>query len=260
MSTAIPGENGNGDDGAPALFGAAAPAPAQPQPQPQPQPSPPFTPPQLAQNESRESEDGRSHANDSKPPPVDRSTEKRETESPEQKEPDRDALKQTQVASISESAATPPAPPAQPQSAKVPSPPGPSASTGGGKPGPNVAPADPAPQSDSESDPFTKDGAVQFKRGATDVQFGRQHKIIRPRLGLAGEADLMNLRDPIRLVLALTLDEHGKVISVDILKSSGSRNVDQACKVAAYQWWIEPSKDKSGKPVRDVVPFVIGFS
>jgi TonB family protein len=101
---------------------------------------------------------------------------------------------------------------------------------------------------------------VKFKRGSTDVQFGRKHKIIRPRLGLAGEADMLNLRDPITLVLALTLDDTGKVIRVEVLKSSGSHNIDQACKVAAYQWWLEPTKDKTGKPIKDVVPFVIGFS
>jgi hypothetical protein len=135
-----------------------------------------------------------------------------------------------------------------------------SQSAGGGKPGPNVAPADPAPQTDSESDPFSKEGAVKFKRGSTDVQFGRQHKIIRPRLGLAAQTDMLNLRDPITLVLALTLDDTGKVIRVEVLKTSGSHNIDQACKVAAYQWWLEPTKDKSGKPIKDVVPFVIGFS
>ena len=113
---------------------------------------------------------------------------------------------------------------------------------------------------DSESDPFAKKGAVQFKRGATDIQFGRKHKIIRPRLGLAAQTDLLNLRDPVTLVLALTLDDSGKVIRVDVLKSSGSRNLDQSCKVAAYEWWLEPTKDKSGKAVKDVVPFVIGFS
>ena len=49
-------------------------------------------------------------------------------------------------------------------------------------------------------------------------------------------------------------------MGVQVLKSSGSRDIDQACKVAAYQWWLEPTKDKSGKPIKDVVPFTIGFS
>ena len=44
---------------------------------------------------------------------------------------------------------------------------------------------------------------------------------------------------------------------VDFVKRSGSEDIDQAITVAVYQWWLEPTKDKSGKAIADVVPFVI---
>jgi TonB family protein len=246
MSTQIPGDNGNGDDAPPAMFGAATPMAQQPQPQfASPKPVPPSEPKEPAPDSEPQTvasaigaplksqdppDEGKKSLNPVAPPPP------------------------VQYASLADPAPPTHTPPAPPQPPAQPA-------GGGGKPGPNVAPADPAPQSDSESDPFSKAGAVKFKRGATDIQFGRKHKIVRPRLGLAGEADMLNLRAPVTLILALTLDETGKVISVQVLKSSGSNNIDQACKVAAYQWWLEPTKDKAtGKPIKDVVPFAIGFS
>src|SRR5439155_21195608 len=104
-----------------------------------------------------------------------------------------------EIASIADAAIAPPPPtPAQPAQQQP---------STGGRIGPAVAPADPAPQSESESDPFSKNGSVKFKRGATDIQFGRKHKIIRPRLGLAAQTDMLNMHLPITLVLALTLDD-----------------------------------------------------
>jgi hypothetical protein len=244
MSTAIPGENGSGDEGAAARFGAVTPpAEAQPTPTFAPKPVAEATPTQEKQPIAEEKPDpSQRTAQDDKQPERDDSLTKLESS-----HSDAPASSPVAYASAAEMLPTPPAP--QPSS------------SGGEKADPPVAPADPAPQSDSESDPFSKKGAVHFKRGATDVQFGRKHKIIRPRLGLAAQTDLLNLRDPVTLVLALTLDESGKVIKVDVLKTSGSRNLDQACKVAAYQWWLEPTKDKAtGKAIKDVVPFVIGFS
>jgi TonB family protein len=259
MSTQIPGENGNGDDAPPAMFGAATPPAAQP--------APAFAPPKtVTANEPTEPVPYSKRGSLTnvigapitlEPSPNDRDPSRstaqddNDQQSPDHK-PDQ-AVPPVAYASLVDPTPAPRTPPAPPQPQAQ--------SAGGGKPGPAVAAADPAPQSDSESDPFSKSGAVKFKRGSTDIQFGRKHKIVRPRLGLAGEADMLNLRQPITLVLALTLDETGKVISVTVIKSSGSNNVDQACKVAAYQWWLEPTKDKAtGKPVKDVVPFVIGFS
>jgi TonB family protein len=151
-----------------------------------------------------------------------------------------------------------PTTPSQPQPQAQPSPNSPIAS--GGKPGPAKPAADPAPQSNTESDPFSTKGSVKFKAGSTAVQFGRKHKLVHPQLGLAAQTDLLQLRQPIILILALSLDETGKITHVTVLQSSGSAEIDEACKVAAYQWWLEPSKDKDGKPVKDVIPFTIGFS
>jgi outer membrane biosynthesis protein TonB len=42
------------------------------------------------------------------------------------------------------------------------------------------------------------------------------------------------------------------VQNVEILQSSGSNNIDQPCKVAVYNWWFEPQKDKDGRPLPDL--------
>jgi TonB family protein len=142
-------------------------------------------------------------------------------------------------------APTPPSPPANP------TPPGIAA------PGAQAA-ADPAPKSDSEIDPISTVGGAEFRPGSTDVQLGRGHKITRPRLSLAGRHDLTtyNLRS---VVLRIQTDETGKVIDVDVFRSSGSTDVDQPCKLAAFNWWFEPPKNSAGKPVADVILFSIRF-
>jgi outer membrane biosynthesis protein TonB len=50
-----------------------------------------------------------------------------------------------------------------------------------------------------------------------------------------------------------TVDEQGNVIHVDLYHTSGSDNIDLPCEEALNQWKIEPSKDRNGRPVRDVV-------
>ena len=111
--------------------------------------------------------------------------------------------------------------------------------------------------SDSETDPYAVAGSVRFRGGKSDVQMGRKHKIIRPRFDIAAQTDFLKLRTPIIIQLKLNLDADGNVTHVDFAKRSGSPDIDQAITVAVYQWWLEPTKDKSGKAVADVVPFVI---
>ncbi len=106
------------------------------------------------------------------------------------------------------------------------------------------APGEPAPQLDSESDAFSKEGSVKFQHGKTDVQFGRKHKLIRPRLDLAVQEDLLTMRLPIKLVLKLRLDNDGNVAASDVEKSSGSKLLDHAVKVTSFKWWFEPKKSK----------------
>jgi hypothetical protein len=135
------------------------------------------------------------------------------------------------------------------------------AGTPAARAGAPAPPADPAPMSDSEIDPFSsKVGSIRYRAGKAEVQLGRKYRLApRPQLSLAGKTALLQLPSPITLVLRLHLDAIGNVTRVDIAKSSGSPDVDQPCKVAAYQWWLEPTRDKAGHPIADVVPFVIRF-
>jgi TonB family protein len=122
--------------------------------------------------------------------------------------------------------------------------------------GAELPPADPAIMSDSESDAFAKGNAIEFKDGRVDVRFGRKVKTVRPRLSLAATYDLMAMEGP-RMVVRVSVDPTGNVRLVNIVKSTGSESADQAVKVALYQWWFEPPKDKSGKALADVVEFPI---
>jgi TonB family protein len=122
----------------------------------------------------------------------------------------------------------------------------------------DAPPGDPAPQSDSESHPFAKIGSVTFRNGKVDVRFGRKVKSVHPRLTLAAEYDLRVLRKA-TVVLSLRIDETGKVVSADILRSSGTNQLDLPTQQAMYEWWFEPSKDKDGKPVPDILVFTMGF-
>jgi TonB family protein len=138
------------------------------------------------------------------------------------------------------------------QAAARPSPP-PSPPTGG------ASAADPAPLAESESDAFTTEAGADFTSGRIIPRVGRKHKIIRPKLEMAGYADLMQLRGPIIIVLNLHIDVTGQVEKVEIIKSSGSINLDQPTLIAAYRWWFEPIKDSAGRPKKDVIRFTCRF-
>jgi TonB family protein len=139
---------------------------------------------------------------------------------------------------------------AVPQAPAPPSPPTPVAQT--------AASADPAPKSDSEVDPFSTIGSVEFREGTLEVRTGRQVKPRRPKLGLAGVVSVFELRGP-RVVLDVTIDATGKVTGAEIVKSSGKVEIDQPTRVAMYDWWFEPKRDPSGNPVPDRFRFEIGF-
>ena len=118
--------------------------------------------------------------------------------------------------------------------------------------------ADPAPMSDSESDPFSVLGSAEYRDGRLSVRAGRKVKSRRPRIGLAGQVDLYQ-RKGAQVTLRVATDAAGKVTGVEIVKSSGSNEIDQPCLVAMYDWWFEPKKDKSGNPIADRFDFTIGF-
>ncbi|HWE92437.1 MAG TPA: energy transducer TonB [Tepidisphaeraceae bacterium] len=136
----------------------------------------------------------------------------------------------------------------------------PRVATGDGRaPGVAKPQADPAQESDSESDPFQKAITADLLRdGKLEIRKGRKIKTTRPHILLGGQVSLYAMANA-AVVLKISIDETGKVTGADIIQSSGSADVDQPCRVAVYDWWIEPTHDKSGKPVPDVLVFTIRF-
>lgn len=116
---------------------------------------------------------------------------------------------------------------------------------------------DGAAQSDSESDPFSVSGSVEFRPGKVTARFGRKVKTVRPRLSLAGQYDLFTAEPSV--VLRVRTDTTGKVREVTITRSSGSRDVDQPCQLAMYEWWFEPPRDSSGNPRSADMLWTISF-
>ena len=153
----------------------------------------------------------------------------------------------------------PPKPPAQPP-AQAPAPTPTLVATGDARaPGQDRPSADPAQESDSESDPFIKNSTeAVFHDGRLEVRHGRKVKTVRPHILPSGYAALIANPDP-ALVLKISIDETGNVRDVEVLKSAGSVSIDQPCRRAAFEWWFEPKHDKQGRPMKDVVPFTIIF-
>jgi TonB family protein len=127
-----------------------------------------------------------------------------------------------------------------------------------GRPGQEPSAASPAPQGQSDSDPFAVVGSLEFRPGSTKVQCGRKHRITRPQLSWDTIYDFQGMVSA-TVVLELQLDETGQVINSIVIKSCGSSSIDQPCRLAAYSWWFEPAKDATGKPVKDVIRFTIKF-
>lgn len=118
----------------------------------------------------------------------------------------------------------------------------------------------PLPQSESDSDPFSRiSGNITVPRvGRLDPRLGRKVKTTRPQVNIAGEIDLIALNNP-TVVLEVHIAPTGKVTDVKIAHSSGSNAIDEPTRVAVYDWWFEPAKDKTGKPVPDVIFFTVEF-
>jgi TonB family protein len=136
----------------------------------------------------------------------------------------------------------------------------PQAATGDGrKPGVPQASADPLPQSESDSDPFSRiSGTAIFRPGKLDVRLGRKVKTTRPQIQIAGQIDMVQFSSP-TVVLEIHISPTGKVTDVKIAHSSGSNQIDEPTRLAVYDWWFEPAKDKNGKPIPDVIYFSIEF-
>ena len=122
----------------------------------------------------------------------------------------------------------------------------------------NKPAADPAVMSPSESDAFSTLGGIEFRDGRMDSRLGRAFKSVRPQLSLAAQIDLMGLSER-RIVLKLKIDATGKVVSVDVVRSTGSDAVDQPVKLVMYQWWFEPKKGPTGQPMAETIVFPISW-
>lgn len=136
----------------------------------------------------------------------------------------------------------------------------PQAATGDGRtPGLPQPAADPLPQSESDSDPFARISAnLKFRNGKLVERWGRLVKTTRPQINVAGQIDLLALNGP-TVVLEVHIDKTGKVTDVKVAHSSGSNQIDEPTRLAVYDWWFEPAKDKSGKPVNDIIFFTVEF-
>lgn len=137
----------------------------------------------------------------------------------------------------------------------------PQAAVGDGKQrGVPPAAGNPLPQSESDSDPFSRiSGNITVPRvGRLDPRLGRKVKTTRPQVNIAGEIDLIALNNP-TVVLEVHIAPTGKVTDVKIAHSSGSNAIDEPTRVAVYDWWFEPAKDKTGKPATDVIFFTVEF-
>lgn len=158
-----------------------------------------------------------------------------------------------------------PAPP-QTQPAKpvfamaTPAPPAPNlVATGDSRaPGVDRPSADPAQESDSESDPFSKEIFAEMRDGRLEVRKGRKVKTVRPHFLPGAIGAFLSNPDPV-LVLQISIDPSGIVKNVDVVRSTGSVEIDQPCRVAVYDWWFEPTHDKKGRPVADVLLFTLRF-
>jgi TonB family protein len=117
----------------------------------------------------------------------------------------------------------------------------------------------PLPPSDSDSDPFSRvTGTMVFQNGRLVAQHGRKVKTVRPQIGIAGEVDALGMISAV-VVVEVHINAEGEVTQVELFKRSGSVAIDERTRDAVYHWVFEPTRDKAGKPIRDVVYFAIEY-
>ncbi len=120
-----------------------------------------------------------------------------------------------------------------------------------GRPGPPIAAADPAPESDAESDAFSRTGSVIFRAGKVLARCGRKVKTVRPHLDVKGVVNASTMDNP-TVYMKIRVSEEGKVMDVAIVRSSGSNEIDVPVKNAVYLWQFDPVYGANGKPMRTV--------
>ena len=113
-------------------------------------------------------------------------------------------------------------------------------------------------KSESESDPFSIAEALVYRDGKVVARNGRKAKTVRPKLTDAGREAAISM-DQCYVILGVKIDVFGKVTSVDILRKSGSNEVDLPSYRAMYEWEFEPSKDKDGHAKTDAFVITLNF-
>lgn len=127
------------------------------------------------------------------------------------------------------------------------------------KPGVQEPIGEPRQKSDSDSDIFSRiSDSFVFHAGKLVARQGRKVKTTTPQVGIAGFKDAEQL-DNATVVLEVHIAASGKVTDVKIAHSSGSNNLDEPTRLAIYDWWFEPARDKKGRPVPDVCYFSVEF-
>jgi TonB family protein len=106
-------------------------------------------------------------------------------------------------------------------------------------------------KSDSDFDPVTKDDNFFFRDGKVVARDGRKVKTVRPHISEAGAMAIESMEQAICTV-AFKIDETGKVVDVNILRSSGSNLIDHPIYLAAWKWEFEPLRDREGHAIPDV--------
>jgi TonB family protein len=61
------------------------------------------------------------------------------------------------------------------------------------------------------------------------------------------------------LVVEAHIDPAGRVTEVDLPKKTGSAAIDEPTRNAVYQWVFEPTRDKQGRAIADVIFFEIDY-
>jgi hypothetical protein len=108
-----------------------------------------------------------------------------------------------------------------------------------------------AAPSDTDSQAFSADADHTFEPGRVDARNGMKVQLVDPVFGEASRTDLWALGG-LHAAYGLRIRPDGTVADVQVVRSSGSANVDEDCKRALWLGVCEPDKDKAGHPVATV--------
>jgi hypothetical protein len=116
----------------------------------------------------------------------------------------------------------------------------------------NAAEPNPAPQGQSDVDPFAKAEGISLVGGVKARQ-GREIKFSRPRVDLAFRAEFTRLaKRRMEALFRITTDASGRPRNIEILRSSGSEQIDESLRLALFDSWF-------GGKMPDEFPFAIRF-